>query len=956
MGDYGSMSCSPHTESCTGSYSDSSETASWEDYVGEDGSLFYAEYTVVTNIASNIVHSEATTAGSAVDFVQSSNAVLRVTKKNSRRRQNAANSNNKNRGGADVIATGSTTALNQKSEVPEWKFGNVLKREENSKILELVITAADRYRFGRRSTAVESILGFRVVPYHDQPECLMMESFMHDIPSLTENANDNDSAMNKCKPIERGDWFKSLDNIEVHTSNLEDILLQFVEPTKVSLKFQAYEAGRSERGDYNVAEVNKVTTIRRKIENYTMFSNLLEQLFQSFLSNSEDNQDNIKINHDRFGEESNKSALTTPEIESTNPIAFAMLILPPECYQNDEHKNSLFYYPTDNSNFLYKSRGSFLTLNTVLCEELKTKPTLSRLTYGKWQYNVCYRSLNGFLVLFSFPCLWLNMIQSNQRADELIMYMNFIYICSHMTLDSFNDVEFCRTLQDFCNIQHLRILMHEHLLLMHQDANQFKESRHLPLPKEAQLRIFDALSEMEAMDYRNWNDEPLHTHREFFINGSVLFYNHFLLVSQMSLDTRQYVESFLRSRGIFDFITHHSVKELYIWEEITLPNCNGRYFLAICGRDHLMLAVILKLFEAANLEIDDKVQPSLFYIEEIQETLEHLIQCGIESLSMFWSVSNKRPEALPKLFPASETVTEKENLKKGDSFLKQKLNLSNTTIHGTNAKESKELLATQPHLYYQHHHLHHHHSLLHTTLAARGGITTYEEDGQPGTSLGGSSVHSLTPSEEDTGKKRLMITAANTNADDSDSNSDWENFTEQNPHHCGANNIDTSYQITESMWKEISNVIPVKISSGWHNAIYHFVYIDNVNNTIFSPLTPPSDIAPFSSRIYTIFQQIQRNLHMHRMNGHRNKTSKHLSGNCGGEYSSRPVMQEHSLTVQMSKTTDVNGQLTEEASVRLAITGRVFSTPPREIYICHRPEVPQNMIELAFRLSFFPSG
>lgn len=1025
MGDYGSMSCSPHTESCTGSYSDSSEVASWEDYVAEDGSLFYVEYnTVVTasTTGSSMGHQEQhSVPSSTVDFVQGSNGGLRVAKKGGRRRQNAANGGISKGGGASgavdpaLTSTSSSHGSNQKKEKGELKFGNVLKREENSKILELVITAADRYRFGRRSTAVESILGFRVIPYHDQPECLMLDSFMHDIPSLNEcnndssnsNANsiDNDSGnansngnadgTYKLKPIGRGDWFKSLDNIEVHTSNLEDILLQFLEPTKVILKFQAYEVDRSERNDYNASEASRFTTVRRKIENYSIFSNQFEELFQGFFSNSnssgsgkdnseemrEDHQMNTTLTlsdvnatggdhvkdyvknhvnneHDHHnhnngidnGEGDDRPNSTDNGKPDVTVIPFAMLILPPECYQNDKHKNSLFYYPYNNRNFLYKSRGSFLTLNTVLCEELKTKPTLSRLTYGKWEYNVCYRSLNGFLVLFSFPCTRLNMIQSNQRADELIAYLHFMYIYSNMNLDSFNDMEFRRNLHDFCNIQYIRILIHDRLLILHQDANRFKESRHLPLPKEAQLRIFDALSEMEAMDYRNWNDEPLHTHREFFINGSVLFYNHFLLVTQMSLESRQCVEAFLRSRGVFDFITHHNVKELYIWEEVTPPKCNGRFFLAVCGRDHLMLAVILKLFEAANLEVDDKVQPSLFYIEEIQETLEHLIQCGIESLSMFWSISNKRPEALERFFSLSDTNNEKDTLKKGDNFLKQKLILG--SVNGIGG--GKELLNTQ----HPHHHLHHAHYPHHPHVSSRGATSVAgEEDGQPGTSLGGSSVHSLTPSEDDSSKKKHVIPLTNANADDSDSNSDWENFTEQNPHHYGANNIDTPYQITESMWKEISNVIPVKISSGWHNAIYHFIYIDNVNNTIFSPLTASGDIAPFTSRIFSIFQQIQHNLHSQRtmIGGRQGRTNK-VSTSAGGEQTPRPSILEHGITLQMSKTIDVNGHQTEEVSVRLAITGRVFSSPPREIYICHRPEVPQNMIELAFRLSFFPSG
>ena len=38
------------------------------------------------------------------------------------------------------------------------------------------------------------------------------------------------------------------------------------------------------------------------------------------------------------------------------------------------------------------------------------------------------------------------------------------------------------------------------------------------------------------------------------------------------------------------------------------------------------------------------------------------------------------------------------------------------------------------------------------------------------------------------------------------------------------------------------------------------------------------------------------------------------------------------------------------------VIGRLFSIPSKELYVCHRADVPQNLVELAFRLSLNSAG
>ncbi|XP_061400751.1 protein inturned [Musca vetustissima] len=821
-------------ESYSNSYSDS-EFANWEQYVCEDGSLFYIEYIPIDMCKTTAPTMEATGEGK-VEFQR--DLPSRSGKKGSRRP-------NKEEDKPPPKATNDSIL-----------FSNVNTSEDSCKTLELVITAADRYRFGRRSTAVESILGFSVVPFVDKPECLMVDAFIHDMPEFFQQG--------KHIPIGRGDWLKSLDNIEIRASNIDDLLLQFDEPTKVCLKFQGQNSLASSVDLRKETEGSGPTY--SKIENYSQFSMQFEQLQKS--------------------------------LENTASMAFGLLILPPECYQNDEHKKSLYYYPDNPDNFLYKARGSFLTLSTVLTEELKTKPFASQLSFNNEEYVVFYRNLNGFLVLFSYLASMVTIPEGNLRADELLTYISFMQ--PQMSLDSFKNATFIQFMHNFCNIQRIRLMCQKD---RHRGGfpleEAIKESRHLPLPKEAQLRIFDALSEMEAMDYRNWNDEPLNTHREFFIYGSTLYYDCFMLTSQMPLEMRQYVETFLRCRGVFEFSAKHGTKELYIWEEVKLPDMSDRYFLAVCGRGHLLLTVILKLFCPPDFDINSKVLPSLFYIEEIQETLDHLLQCGIESLAMFWAVSNKRPE-VQNLFADGKLLDSSKEGKRNDLTLIRRKS-SPSSASASHAQRSVH----------------------------------YEEDTQLCSSLGGSSVHSLTPSEDDSSKKRLIA-----NADDSDSGSDWENFMEENILRC-AIDAELQSQVTESLWKEISNVVPINISSGCLNNIYYYIYVDGTNCTSFSPLKSAKDTAPFAREMHLGFHAIRKTLRStrHRRDWQRTQNTRDLM---------IPI-KEHGLTVQVVDKTSLE-------KYKFAVIGRLFLSPPREVYICHRPDMPANMVELAFRLSFFASG
>ncbi|KAH8379455.1 hypothetical protein KR009_005084 [Drosophila setifemur] len=877
-GSLASEAFSSSNSSLSNSYSDASDLANWEEYVAPDGSLFYVEYLRCEK-----------TGGLAERRVEFMRRSLRLGKKSSRRQQqqqqqqqqhqqqqqphNGRQMQNQNQN-QNQSQTQTLSPSHSQLEPQEFRFSQFKTAPPDPKKLELVITASDRFRFGRRSTAVESILGFRVLPFPDQPECLMVEGFVHDLSAVQHG-------------IKRGDWFRSLNGIELYASNVDEILQQFVEPTQVCLGFQSCGSGivtPSADPSFNQSPPEEQMA---KVENFAMFAEKFEGIL-----------------------------LPEGNPESDASLPFAMLLLPPECYQHEQQQDSLYYYPETPDNFLFKARGSFLTLHAVL-SELHTQPLSSRLKVDEVTYHVNYRRLNGFLVLFAYAGALCSAAECILRSDELINYIRFSL--PGLVLESFGSDAPGSTsssglklfLRHFCGIQRAR------LLARCKGETRFEEllgqSRSLPLPKEAQLRIFDALSEMEAMDYRNWNDEPLTTHREFFIYGSALYFDGFLIASLLPPEVRVSVEGFLRCRGIFEMLSSQSikVKELYLWEEIVLPSATGRYFLTLCTRNHLSLAVILKIFDAPDMAPDAVVGPSLFYIEEIQETLDHLVQCGIESLAMFWSVSNKRPEVLDTTgVDARDQEKEPPNSRSLESYLKQKLTVLSPSVD--------------------------------------------DEQQQLCSSLGGSSIHSLTPSEDDSSRRRL--TPIHGAGDDSDSGSDWENFAVQHPLHYGLNlgsESHTQSQMTESMWKEINNVVPVKISAGWKNSVLHYVYIDIANGSLFAPFNDPAEGSSFLSEIrkacHMIHAVLERSKHYRRQ-----LTESSLANGHGAQAVS--LVKEHGMTLEVQSKTEGPGPTHAGRNLRFVVVGRLFQSPAKEVYVAHRSDVPQNIVEMAFRLSFFSMG
>lgn len=167
------------------------------------------------------------------------------------------------------------------------------------------------------------------------------------------------------------------------------------------------------------------------------------------------------------------------------------------------------------------------------------------------------------LLLVAISSNHANLAETKLKAAEIMRCMEFQHQTVGAALSSRQETEYWEVIFAFADQLCQRSSRNDVVF-----ETALPEPHHVPLPKEAQLRIDDALGEMEAMDYREWNDEPLKSHREFYIVGSALFYRRYLLASHLPPADLIDIEAYLRMHGILNVLDTQCVRDLVIWQEV----------------------------------------------------------------------------------------------------------------------------------------------------------------------------------------------------------------------------------------------------------------------------------------------------------------------------------------------------------------------------------------------------
>ena len=231
--------------------------------------------------------------------------------------------------------SGATAASVENTKV---KFSEIAEGE--IKEIILYIDPSMRHKFGRRTSLTEAILGVSISAFPDGHRC-MIAGYMPN------------SYLSQEKMIKIGDWLKCINNEEVSMKNIEQKLMSFDEPTEIKLSLQ--------RMSGEVEPVQNLQNQLNKISN-----------FQEFLDNA----------GEIFG---------IPSVSDEMPFSILYLTMFGLEVNGPEGQDVLFAYPPKDKNCLYTSRGSFLTLNSLIDTIYNATPVITTVQYKTHLYNVAYK-------------------------------------------------------------------------------------------------------------------------------------------------------------------------------------------------------------------------------------------------------------------------------------------------------------------------------------------------------------------------------------------------------------------------------------------------------------------------------------------------------------------------------------------------------------------------------------
>ncbi|KAJ8932886.1 hypothetical protein NQ314_014367 [Rhamnusium bicolor] len=344
-------------------------------------------------------------------------------------------------------------------------------QEGEEKEVMLDVDAENRHNLSSDKSLAESLLGLNVSTLSDGNR-VMIAGFSYDSKAKHE------------RNIKIGDWLKSINNIEVNVQNLDDILQKFINRDDVLLKLQRV-AGIEVTKEPPINELNNESNFVRELLN----------------SKSEDEQ------------------LLLQTI-CKHPVGIVYINTENLNESNQENEDVTYCFPRPMpKNILCSSRGMYITLNHLLNEITKTKPNSTSIKYKDRLAHVVYTSFENNLLLFMLPDNRASIQEIIFINNELIRLLQFSYgsinKCftseKYLTqVDHFFSRFFARVLssglwataQQFVELQDLSTKSLE--VSPCQFEYVLPIATTLSLPGEAQMQIDDALTELEASDYREW--------------------------------------------------------------------------------------------------------------------------------------------------------------------------------------------------------------------------------------------------------------------------------------------------------------------------------------------------------------------------------------------------------------------------------------------------------------------
>lgn len=175
-------------------------------------------------------------------------------------------------------------------------------------------------------------------------------------------------------------------------------------------------------------------------------------------------------------------------------------------YNSNDDKGVLYCYPRPyNQNFLYNTRGAYVTLNHLASKSLgASKPEISTVLYNNKLINVTYTSHFSDLLLVAFPNEHIDLFSTKKLIVDIVRLLEFLYGSLKSCFTKPNNVDKLDNLFSRIYV----VLLFGSYKSKNDKRNCYVEdllgAHCVTLPLEVRVQIDDAITELEAADYREW--------------------------------------------------------------------------------------------------------------------------------------------------------------------------------------------------------------------------------------------------------------------------------------------------------------------------------------------------------------------------------------------------------------------------------------------------------------------
>lgn len=229
------------------------------------------------------------------------------------------------------------------------KFSEIAEGE--LKHISVFIDPAMRHKFGRRASVAEAILGVSVCPFPDSHDRIMIAGYMPN------------STLGHDRFVKVGDWLKAIDDEEVTMANLDGRLLGYGVPTEIRLTLQRMSGEQQTVGAEGLS-YNQATSWAEFVGNAKHIFGFKDPLMDESVEKHAKDEVVLSVMY-----------LTMADLGESSA----------------EGQDVLFCYPEKDLNCLYGTRGSFLTLNSLLRDMFGRAPLATTIEFSGVEYVVVYQ-------------------------------------------------------------------------------------------------------------------------------------------------------------------------------------------------------------------------------------------------------------------------------------------------------------------------------------------------------------------------------------------------------------------------------------------------------------------------------------------------------------------------------------------------------------------------------------